>query len=469
MKSKLIYQYPLLFMMWSCVPGDDFGVPEALNPVGVVMETNTDLNAVLGAFYQTQEDVEVVTFNEDLVLEAYVVSSDESGNFYKELILQDAPENPKAGIAVQLNLASYFETFDFGRKIYVNLKGLSIGEVNGTAALGIANGKLIDQIPLSRVQEHLIRTSDTALIVPLAIRAHDFNDRSENLYIKLENVQFSSYFVNGEKAFSFASEDNDEFDGEREVVSCNGDFPFILSTSTFANFKAMQLPRGSGSLKGVLTRDFYDEFFTVYMNSPADIDFSEAERCDPPILDCGTPLNVGSRILFKEDFEGQKNNSPITGNGWTNFVQEGSVAWEGFTATGANASIGTSARVQTPGSGDYRTVSWLITPAISFGSQSDVVLRFRTSTSFANSSLLEVLFSSDWDGDPEKVTKATWKMLPSAYVARTSDYFGDWISSGNVSLSCAEGKGHIAFRYTGSDVVYYNGIYELDEIEVTSN
>lgn len=157
----------VLLLSASCVPGDDFAVPEALESEELIMNTNTDLDAVLGAYFQSSEDVDVVTFEEDFILEAYVVSSDESGNFFKELILQDSPENPRAGVAVQLNLASYHETFDFGRKVYVNLKGLSLGELNGVAALGVANGKLIEQIPLSRIQQHIIRTRDTVQIVPL--------------------------------------------------------------------------------------------------------------------------------------------------------------------------------------------------------------------------------------------------------------------------------------------------------------
>src|SRR5690606_19079 len=129
-----------------------------------------------------------------------------------------------------------------------------------------------------------------------------------------------------------------------------------------------------GSLRGILTRDFYDDFFTVYLNSPVDLDFSEGARCDLPSLDCGMAASPGTRMLFREDFESQKNNAAVTGNGWTNFVQEGSVPWEGFKASGANASLGISARVQTPGSGDHRSVSWLVTPPIRFSAQSGEVL-----------------------------------------------------------------------------------------------
>lgn len=459
----------LLSNFGACVPSDEYDIPEPAIPEDAFLETNTSLDAVAGAYYQSSEEVDVVTFKEELVLEAYVVSSDEAGNFYKELILQDSSENPTAGVAVQLNQASYFETFDFGRKVYVKLKGLSLGELNGVLALGMANGKVIEQIPLSRIQEFIIRTPEVAEITPLTVRAIEFNDRMENLFVQLENYQFSSFYVNEENPFSFGSEDNDEFDGERKVESCNGDFPFIVSTSTFANFKYFDLPRGSGNLRGVLTRDFYDEFFTVYLNSPSDLQFDNPGRCDLLSFDCGLSSNTGSRILFMEDFEDQSNNSPISGNGWTNFVQEGSEAWEAYTATGVNASLGRSARVQTSGSGDYKTISWLISPPINFDAQGGEVLQFASSTSFGDNSMLELFYSNDWNGTVEDFSDATWKVVSSAYVATNSDYFGDWIPSGRVSLACAEGVGYIAFRYTGSDLTHYDGVFELDNVIISSN
>src|SRR5690606_1235 len=108
MKRRL-YKYSLLLWLVSasCVPGDDFEVPTPAGPAEIDLETNASISSLLGSFYQTSEEGEVYTVEEDLIMPAYVVSSDETGNFYKELILQDAPENPTAGVAVQLNLTSY--------------------------------------------------------------------------------------------------------------------------------------------------------------------------------------------------------------------------------------------------------------------------------------------------------------------------------------------------------------------------
>lgn len=466
MKNSNQFLILLLLLLNACLAHDDFDLPENDDLNSLDLEANTDLNAVLGLYYQDPD--EIITFKGDLIFEAYVVSSDEAGNFYKELIVQDKPENPTAGLNIRLNMNSYSQFYDFGRKLFINVNGLSIGEMNGVPTLGVVNGKQVQNIPQAMISDHLFRTAVVTEIVPLQIEALQFNDRYENLFVELKNVQFSDFLVDPQNPFTYAAEDVDEFDGERLLESCTADFPFILSTSTYADFSSFRLPAGSGDLQGVLTRDFYDEFYTIYLNSPDDIQFTES-RCEKQTLDCGLAAAHGSKILFSEDFSEQTNNKPIKGSGWKLIVQEGSKEWEAFTATGANASLGRSARLRPAGSGDRKTVSWLVSPAINFDTNTGEVLSFKTSTSFANGSMLEVLISTDWDGNEENFLQANWKMLSAAYIAQNSDFFGDWISSGHVDLSCVEGKGYIGFRYTGSDSPYYNGIYELDDVLVTAN
>lgn len=456
-----------LLLLFSCVPDDEFDEPGPEAIPAVAAKVNADLKAVLGRYYQGK--METTYFEEDLVIEAYVISSDEAGNWYKELVVQDRPENPLAGVAIKINMTSYFQFYNFGRKVYINLNGLSIGNVNGIPTLGIASGKQVENIPQSRVSRHITRSSGVYDIVAKPIGSHQFDENLKNLYVKVENVQFSKILVDPENPFTYASEANDEFDGERILESCSGNFPFILSTSTYADFAAFKLPKNSGSVKGVLTRDYYDGFYTIYLNSPVDIDFSENKRCDPLTRGCGISVSTGTKILFQEDFTSEKNNKPVLGNGWSNYIQEGSRPWEAYTATGGNASLGRSARMRPGGSGDSRSISWLITPRINFDTNSGEVLNFKTSTSFANGSFLDVLISTDWDGQDENILSASWATLASAYVAQDTDFFGDWLSSGNVDLSCFEGKGHIAFRYTGSDLAYYNGIYELDDILISAD
>ena len=120
-------------------------------------------------------------------------------------------------------------------------------------------------------------------------------------------------------------------------------------------------------------------------------------------------------------------------------------------------------------SGDDSTIAWLITPKFNFDAQEGETLNFKTSNSFADSSDLEVLFSADWDGNPMNISTATWSSLSSAIIVSDKAYFGDWIPSGNVDLSCIEGSGYIGFRYSGSGNADFDGTFELDEIEVRAD
>ncbi|MHA6279171.1 DUF5689 domain-containing protein [Salinimicrobium sp. CAU 1759] len=462
---KRILPFLSLLLFAGCAPEDDHETSGAV--ADLALETNIDLEAVLGRFYQDQD--KILTFEEDLVMEAYVVSSDEAGNFYKELIVQNTKHNPTAGVTIKLNMNSYYQFYNFGRKIYINLKGLSVGNVNGVAALGVGEGNRVINIPQPRISYHLTRSAEVAEIVPKIITASEFSDELENIYVQINNVQFNKLLVDSNNIATYAAESNDEYDGERLLESCSGDFPFILSTSTYADFSGLKLPAGSGNIRGILTRDYFDDFYTVYVNYPGDVNLNQNSRCDPGFVHCGLGNKTGSKILFEDDFSALKNNKPVEGKGWKNFVQEGSRLWEAYSSTGANASLGKSARMRPAGSGDNRSISWLITPRINFDTNSGEVLSFKTSTSFANGSFLDVLISTDWDGMEENLLKMEWKILSAATIAQNNDHFGDWIPAGLVDLSCVEGKGYIAFRYTGSDHSYYNGVYELDDVIISAD
>ena len=206
---------------------------------------------------------------------------------------------------------------------------------------------------------------------------------------------------------TFAGEATDEFDGERTLESCADNSTVILSTSTFSDFKALLLPTTRGTIDGVLTRDFFDDFYTLVINSPDDINFDNEERCDPIILDCGLAGTAGTNVLFEDDFETQTPFSPIAGNGWTNYIQAGTESFEAYTSGGTNASLGVSCRVGSFQSGDASSIAWLITPAIDLDANPGVTMTFETSNSFSDNSELELLFSTDWDGTTAGITNAT--------------------------------------------------------------
>ena len=217
-------------------------------------------------------------------------------------------------------------------------------------------------------------------------------------------------------------------------------------------------------MNAILSKDFFGEVFNIVINTPADITFDNEDRCDPIELSCGLADAQGDMTIFDDDFEDQTAFSPISGNGWTNFIEAGTQSWEAYTSGGTNASLGISARIGSFQSGDDSTIAWLITPAIDLDAQDNETLVFKTSNSFDDGSDYELLFSNDWDGVEANITSATWGVLPDATLVTDDDFFGAWIDSGIVDLSCGEGTIHIAFKYIGSGDAGFDGTLEMDEI-----
>ena len=76
--------------------------------------------------YFVNRNVHTITSN--LVVKGYVVFSDRMGNFYKELYLQDDPITPTAALHIMVAQVDSYNMFNPGREVYIDLKGLHIGE-----------------------------------------------------------------------------------------------------------------------------------------------------------------------------------------------------------------------------------------------------------------------------------------------------------------------------------------------------
>jgi hypothetical protein len=65
----------------------------------------------------------VTQYTYDDIIEAYVVSSDENGNFFKAISLQTLEQLPPAvGFSVPVDASNTYVDFRIGNKVYVKLK-----------------------------------------------------------------------------------------------------------------------------------------------------------------------------------------------------------------------------------------------------------------------------------------------------------------------------------------------------------
>ncbi len=464
-----------LLAIISCVKKDDFEVPntEVVSP-DIDPNSVIEISALRGLLEQEQAntgnpDAVLTLENTDKYISGYVISSDEGGNFFEEMIIQNSATNPNAGVKILIDVNPLFTIYEFGRKVFVKLDGLTLGRNSGVITLGTRDGNNINKIAESDLFNFVIRDVDVATIEPLPINISDFSDDKTNLFVHLDSVQFHRSDAFGDNRKTFAAEPGDQFDAERQLEFCGTGFSATFSTSTYADYKAVLLPTGKGMMDAILTYDFYGENFNITVSDPSTIYLDSNERCDPAEIDCGIAEVTGTTILFSDFFETQSPGDPISGNGWTNFMEAGSEQWEAFTSTGSSPSLGISARMQAFSSGDNSNIAWLITPRIDFDAQDGETLNFKTSNSFADGSTLELFFSGDWNGEPANITSATWDLVPAAYITQDDDPFANWFPSGNVSLECIKGSGYLAWRYVGSGEEAFDGTYELDEIVINSN
>ncbi|MGJ8665511.1 MAG: DUF5689 domain-containing protein [Patiriisocius sp.] len=461
---KLIVLLSVAVFVSSCVQDDDFDTPDTTVVAPNIQGNIISINAMYDAFLQNGG---AITFEgTDNYISGYVVSSDEGGNFFEELIIQDAPSNPTRGVRVLVDVNPLFTSFEFGRKVFIKLDGLTAGFVNsgdlaGNFTLGILNGgTTAEKIAESRLEEFVIRDVEVADIVAKPITPAEFSIANTNTYVQLNDVQFNRNIVLGANRQTFAGEPGDMFDGERILESCETGGTATLSTSTFADFKSVLLPDGRGSLNAVLSTDFEGDNFIVSVNSPEDINFDSTDRCDPDSFNCTGPSGGGT-AFFSEDFEAFEAIEDYVAAGWTNVnVGDGSEVW-----VIGNFSNNNYAQVSGFNSGEDDIQAWLVTPPINMDNTIEEELNFNIEAAYDNGLILTVLASTNFTGD---VTTADWVQLDANVPVGPSGGFGGFQVAGPINVSCIDGTVNFAFFYQGNDPDATTR-YHVDNIVLTGN
>ena len=73
----------------------------------------------------------------------------------------------------------------------------------------------------------------------------------------------------------------------------------------------------------------------------------------------------------------------------------------------------------------------------------------------------------NWDGTKTNVTAATWDISP-ANIVSDGENFKNWVHSTYINLSDYSGTVFIAFKYTGTGNINFDGTYELDNIKINA-
>jgi hypothetical protein len=283
----------------SCVNNDDYGKPltECVEPAVTVNKTVAEVvAATTGAVGQ---------YTGDDVIEAYVTSSDERGNFFKVVSLQTLPAQGSApiGFSVAIDATTLFgQGFYPGKKVYIRLKNLYYALVDGSVKFGaqyrqtptspIEVGRIPQSAFVNSVVPSCSEVSEEQLVRRMTV-AQALNNANINTLIELTDVQFQNAFV-GKMYFDATDTDNTAGGSTNRTLTGAAGGNIVFRTSSFANFSGNKVPAGSGTVRGVLTK--FGSTFQFLARSENDINLT-----GPRFANGGTALQY--RSTFTENFE----------------------------------------------------------------------------------------------------------------------------------------------------------------------
>ncbi len=210
-----------------------------------------------------------VTVEGDVYITGRVVSTDQFGNFYKTLVLEDET----GGIVVRVDLEDYHRTYFYGMRLRVACNALVLSSYGGTLQLGAYS---YDEgpadpgyIPFDRLPAVITigEKQDDALPEPLPLTIPELAPGHISRLVALHDVQF----VDGAAGATWSAPDADT---DRLIVDRDGN-RMVVRTSRYAEFAGRLLPGGSGSIAGVVSYFngtyqlvVHSDMLSVSMDSP---------------------------------------------------------------------------------------------------------------------------------------------------------------------------------------------------------
>lgn len=241
--------------MTSCQ--DDFDSPAMNIPVATI-QPNTTIADVKAKFWNDADNyidtIRLADNGDHVIIAGRVVSSDASGNIYKNLVIQD-----KTGaLTLSINANSLYNEYRIGQEIVIDLTDMYIGKYSTLQQMGFpdysaAYGWQATFMPLEFFKDHaqLNGLPEPSKIDTLTLSIGDLGNGSAELQkyqsqlVRFNNVAFEE---GGEVTFCTAHKVNTN----RTLKDANGN-TIIVRTSGYANFWSTRLPAGYGDVVGILS------------------------------------------------------------------------------------------------------------------------------------------------------------------------------------------------------------------------
>lgn len=224
--------------------------------------------------------------NDDKVITGVVVADDRSGNFYKQIIIQDET----GGIPIMLDGNNVYTSYPVGRRVFVKVKGLMLGDYGGTIQLGLDSVRSDDgrylnlgRIPQSLFDQYILKGSYGNEVVPKIVKPSDFtkniNDPLYSMLVQINNAEFGE----GDRGKTYADAVNKQTVTavNFNIRPCDDTKLIVLRNSSYARFAATRVPEGNGALIGVPS--IFNGTTQLFIRDTSDVKFTGARCSAKPV------------------------------------------------------------------------------------------------------------------------------------------------------------------------------------------
>ncbi|MFM9826961.1 DUF5689 domain-containing protein, partial [Flavobacterium sp.] len=291
MKNQITYNslfFGILFLLSACV-NTTFDEP-VYNCIDPALSKTKEVAAIY-----TLAKITTAIYTEDDIIEAYVISSDEGGNFYKSMYFQPLDGSKGFNLSVDESY-TYTKHFEPGKKVFLKLKGLAFANTSSNSK-GLIFGAppteqyAVDRISIFNYKNHLIPSCDRVSeddIVHKITLAQAASDVYLNTLVEIDDVQFKT---------DCATYSKTDYDTSLKIT--NGPNTLDVRTSRYANFAGFTVPSGRGKIRGVLAK--FGLTYQLILRTEKDVQFTNPRVQTNVLPKGGTSLQyLGT---FTENFE----------------------------------------------------------------------------------------------------------------------------------------------------------------------
>lgn len=245
-------------------------------------------------------------YTADDVIEAYVTSSDQSGNFYKSVSFVST--DGAIGFSMPIDAYNTYTYFEPGRKVFIKMKDLYYQTINNSTLIGALYDGDTPAVPSDDqvgriagvdfrniIKASCVKVSEEDIVVKPANITAAKNNAMLNKLIELDGVQFTDASEN--KKYFDATLNNLGGATNHLIMDASGN-TVIVRVSEFADFSGNKVSMKNGKIRGVMTK--FGSDFQFMVRSENDIKLTNPRVDFTPAIGGTSAAFTGA---FTENFE----------------------------------------------------------------------------------------------------------------------------------------------------------------------